>query len=169
MENNQTKQVAIRLKSNFQYAWPDLVFALIGGSGMAAGIYVMPETSGWNFVLCLLFVLLMAAMEVLFLVEFLRNWQWVTVDKEQVTVRCVLFEIRSIPLSQIKRCWVCRARVASFDRRGAYRDHIILDTAKTRKQHTIPDGYSHKKRRYIILPDKVENRVTLSRFSLRIE
>ena len=160
------KQMALRLKSNFRNVWPDLVSVVSGFVAFFGGIYALPVAEAGKFVVCLLMTLLFGAMGIFSLVEFLRNWQWVTVDEAQVTVRCVLFEIRSIPLSQIKRCWVCRARVASLDRRGAYRDHIIIDTAKTRKQHTISDGYSHKKRRYIILPDTPENREALRRFHI---
>lgn len=166
MEDNQAKQGAIRLKSNFRNVWPDLVSAVIGFVALVGGIYALPAAEAGKFVVCLLMTLLFGAMGIFFLVEFLRNWQWVTLDEAQVTVRCVLYEIRSIPFSRIKRCWACRAKVASLGRREAYRDHIIIDTVKSRKQNTIPDGYSHKKQRYIILPDTPENRGTLRRFHI---
>lgn len=164
------KQTALRLKSNFKYVWSNLVYALIGAGGAVGGIGALTVAEAWQFVVCLLMALIFGAMGVFFLVEFLRNWQWVTVDAEQVSVRCVLFEIRSIPMEKIKRCFVSPKRLMVVCRGpNIYRDCIVIDTAKARKNHTIPDGYSHRKRRYIIFPDTPENRVVLQKFSLRVQ
>lgn len=95
------------------------------------------------------------------LATILLDWQWVTVYEDRILVRCLLFEIRSIPVAKIKRCWVCPVWMSYIRGWHFYRNFLVIDTANTRKKHTIPDGFSRRKHRYIILPDTVENRYAL--------
>lgn len=112
-------------------------------------------------VLLILSLLLMVFLLAVSLTTLLLDWQWVTVYGDRISVRCVLFEIRSIPISKVKRCWVCPVWIQYYKSWGATYDFLVIDTAKTRKKHTIPDGFSSKKQRYIILPDTLENRYAL--------
>ena len=158
--------MAHRLKSNIKYVWWDLVssglliaFSLISFAACAPGHVDLL----WKFPVVLIFAVLMLALGIFCLVDGVLNWQWVTVHENRISVRCVLFEIRSIPIEKIKRCWVCKGCLMTVVMRNwnIYRDCIVIDTVKTRKQHTIPDGFSRRKYRYIILPDTLENRAAL--------
>lgn len=157
--------MAQRLKSNIKYVWWDFTLSLFGiiltPFGIAAG-WIEKESIGL-FVFVLVFGLLMFALSVFGLVEALLNWQWVTVSQEKISVRCLFFEIRSIPIAKIKWCWVCKRCLMTIVMRSwnVYRDCIVIDTARKRKGHTIPDGFSSRKHRYIILPDTPENRYVL--------
>lgn len=154
-----------RLKSNFKYVWPDLLLSVLGSViSVVCLIFALQELTTvriGRFLTILIFYLFMLALGIFGVVDFLLNWQWVIVAGERISVRCVLFEIRSIPISKIKRCWVCKARMNYIRGWTLYRDCIVIDTAKTRKKHTIPDGYSSRKHRYIIFPDTLENRLAL--------
>lgn len=150
-----------RLKSNFKYVWFNLVSAPIWAVGMVASIGALAAAQGRMIVLAAFSMLLMAFLFVFSVVDFLLNWQWVTVYADRISVRCLLFEIRSIPIEKIKRCWVCPVMIRYLKGWHSFRDFLVIDTAKTRKKHTIPDGFSSRKHHYIILPDTPENRYAL--------
>ena len=105
-----------------------------------------------------------------FLLDFLHKWQWVTVGAEEIWVHCVLFEIKRIPKSEIKRCWVCRKCLMVVHRgRNVYRDCIVIDSGISRRTHQVEDGYCRKKQKYIILLDTAENRLVLRECGIVLE
>lgn len=160
-----------RLRSNFKYVWWDLVTSLILVIFMPIGVvagWINMESLG-QFLAILIFLLLFFALGIFGLVRFLLDWQWVTVYADRISVRCVLFEIRSIPIEKIKRCWVCSVMMSYIRGWRFYRDFLVIDTAKTRKKHTIPEGFSSRKHRYIILPDTLESRAALRSVELAVE
>lgn len=156
--------MAQRLKSNFFLALPSLVWSIV--IGILLGVMLSPfVTEGIPneplsvLILCGIFFLFMVAVTIFFLFEFIYNWQWVTISEEWIRVDCLLGEVKLIPLSQVKRCWVCKDVRFEIGRRWRVnRDCLVIDTAKTRKRHTIPHGFCRKKFRYIILPDTLEAR-----------
>lgn len=150
-----------RLKSNFKYVWLHFLALPVGVVGTVSSIQGIARTQGRMIVLSILALLLMVFLLVISLATILLDWQWVTVYEDRISVRCLLFEIRSIPITKIKRCWVCPVRMSYIRGWHFYRDFLVIDTAKTRKKHTIPDGFSSRKHRYIILPDTPENRYAL--------
>ncbi len=155
----------VQLKSNLKYVWWDLLCSLLLSiAGVIAVVACFTEHV--TLVLC---ALLMLSLGIFGLMRFLLDWQWVTVYEDRITVRCLLFEIRSIPIANIKRCWLCPVMIQYLRGWHTFRDFLVIDTAKTRKKHTIPDGYSSRKHRYIILPDCMENRVVLQSMGLQVE
>lgn len=153
------------MRSNLKYVWWDLVTSLLMVIFIPFGVvgaWIHMDSIG-QFLAILIFSLLFFALGIFGVVQFLLDWQWVTVYADRISVRCVLFEIRSIPIEKIKRCWVCKRCLMTIVMRSwhVYRDCIVIDTAMTRKGHTIPDGFSSRKHRYIILPDTMENRFAL--------
>ena len=162
----------IQLKSNFKYVWWNLLgslFLTIAGAISAVVCFVESAESVGKRIAIFLCALLMLALGIFGLVRFLLDWQWVTVYEDRIKVRCLLFEIHSIPVEKVKRCWVCPVWIQYYKSRGATYDFLVIDTAKTRKKHTIPDGYSSRKHRYIILPDSLENRLVLQNIGLMVE
>lgn len=157
----ERKCVVIRLQSNCRYIWTYFLGLPIGLLGTLVSIQGIAQAQGRVIVLAILALLLMVFLFVVSLWAILLDWQWVTVYEDRISVRCLLFEIRSIPISRIKRCWVCPVWIQHYKRWGATHDFLVIDTAKTRKKHTIPDGFSSRKHRYIILPDTMENRYAL--------
>ena len=163
-----------RLKSNFKYVWDNLLLSLLFGLMLYGGIFVLPgvlETGEPGEVaLVVIWILLAFGGTIWFFLEFLLKWQWVTVDPEEIWVRCVLFEIKRIPKEKIRQCWVCR-RCLMVVHRGCnvYRDCIVIDTGISRRRHQLEDGYCRKKQKYIILLDTVENRLVLREYGIVAE
>ena len=156
--------MARRLTSNIKYVWWDLLSSVVGiicGAMSVILCIVEPEMGPGKFVLLLLFGLFMLALGIFGLVDSLLNWQWVSLDSKNISVRCLFFEIKRIPIEKIKRCWVCPVMIQYYKSWIYTYDFLVIDTAKTRKKHTIPNGFCRKKYRYIILPDTMENRYAL--------
>ena len=153
-----------QLKSNIKYVWWDLVssvFGIIAGVIFVILCIVEPEMGPGKFVILLLFGLFLLALGIFGLVDSLLNWQWVSLDSKNISVRCLFFEIKRIPIEKIKRCWVCPVMIQYYKSWIYTYDFLVIDTAKTRKKHTIPNGFCRKKYRYIILPDTPEARFVL--------
>ena len=85
------------------------------------------------------------------------------------SVRCLFFEIKRIPIEKTKRCWVCPVMIQYYKSWIYTYDFLVIDTAKARKKHTIPNGFCRKKYRYIILPDSLENRLALQKVGIMVE
>lgn len=154
----------VKLKSNIKYVWWDLlssVGGIICGAMSVILCIVDPEIDTGKFVVVLLFGLFMLALGIFGLVDSLLNWQWVSLDSPNISVRCLFFEIKRIPIENIKRCWVCPVMIQYYKSWIYTYDFLVIDTAKTRKKHTIPNGFCRKKYRYIILPDTPEARFAL--------
>ena len=162
------------LKSNFNYTWVNLLYCAVCVVMLYGGMVVLPEVLGdgepGKVALIVIWILLALGGSVGFLLNFLHKWQWVTVDAEEIWVRCALFEIKRIPKSEIKRCWVCR-KCLMVVRRGCnvYRDCIVIDTGISRRKHQVEDGYCRKKQKYIILLDTAENRLVLRECGIEVE
>lgn len=159
--------MAQRLKSNFLLALPSLIWSLVGSVilGVMLPLFVMegiPNEPCYVLIFTGIFFLFMLVVMISFLFDFLCNWQWITISDAWIRVDCLLGMIKVIPLSQVKRCWVCKD-VRFEIARGSWvnRDCLVIDTARTRKRHTIPHGFCRKKYRYIILPDTPEARYAL--------
>ena len=162
----------IQLKSNLKYVWWDFLCSLLlAVAGVIVVVACFAETveSVGRLVAIVLCALLMLVLGIFGLVRFLLDWQWVTVCENRITVRCVLFEIQSIPLEKVKRCWVSPVMIHYLRGWHTFRNFLVIDTAKSRKKHTIPDGFSSRKYRYIILPDSPENRAVLQSTGLQVE
>ena len=162
----------VKLKSNIKYVWWDLLSSVVGiicGAMSVILCIVDPEIGTWKFVVVLLFGLFMLALGIFGLVDSLLNWQWVSLDSHNITARCLFFEIKRIPIEKIKRCWACPVRIQYYKSWIYTYDFLVIDTAKTRKKHTIPNGFCRKKYRYIILPDSLENRLALQKVGIMVE
>ena len=99
-----------QLKSNIKYVWWDLLSSVVGiicGAMSVILCIVVPEIDTGKFVAVFLFGLFMLALGIFGLVDSLLNWQWVCLDSKNISVRCLFFEIKRIPIEKIKRCWVC--------------------------------------------------------------
>lgn len=163
-----------RLKSNFKYVWDNLLYSFLYGIFLYGCIFVLPgvlETGEPGKVALVVIGMLLAVGGLIwFFLDFLLKWQWVTVDAEEIWVRCVLYEIKRIPKEKIKRCWVCR-KCLMVAHRGCnvYRDCIVIDTGISRRCHQVEDGYCRKKQNYIIFRDTVENRLLLRECGIMVE
>ncbi len=163
-----------QLKSNFKYVWDNLLHCLLYGIFLYGCIYVLPEVletgEPGKVTLVVIGMLLAVGGLIWFFIDFFLKWQWVTVDTQEIRARCVLFEIKSIPKTKIKRCWICQ-RCLMVVHRGfnVYRDCIVIDTGISRRRHQVDDGYCRKKQNYIIFRDTVENRLLLRECGIVVE
>ena len=160
-----------RLKSNFKYVWDNLLYGCFLLSCGVCILMVLDEaTAPEKYWFLLLSGVFCCSCSVGFFFNLLRKLQWVTVDAEEIWVRCVLYEIKRIPKEKIKRCWVCR-KCLMVAHRGCnvYRDCIVIDTVTSRRRHQVDDGYCRKKQNYIIFRDTVENRLLLRECGIMVE
>ena len=157
-----------RLKSNFKYVWDKLVY---GAFFLAIDILVLmnvdysPE-DWWVWVFIFPWFVFFC---ITFFVDFMLKWQWVVITEDRISVRCLLYEIRSISVARIKRCWTCITEMMGQKGWVMRRDCIVIDTIRSRRANTIIDGYCRKKQAYIILPDAQPNRTALRECGLVIE
>ena len=164
-----------RLKSNFKYAWVNLLYFAVCAVMLYGGMVVLPEVLGngepGKAALIAIWIVLALGGSAGYLLNFMLKWQWVIVDQERILVRCALFEIKAIPRSEIKRCWVCKHCLMTTVMRNwnLYRGCIVIDTGISRRNHQVEDGYCRKKQKYIIFPDTVENRLVLRECGIVVE
>ena len=167
--------MAKRLKSNFKYAWVNLLYCAMCVLMLYGGMVVLPGVlrngEPGEVALIFIWILLTLGGTIGFFVNFLLKCQWVTVNQERIWVRCVLFEIKGITRSEIKRCWVCSKclMVQGARMSNLYRDCIVIDTCISRRKHQVEDGYNRKKQKYIILPDSSQNRAVLRECWIEVE
>lgn len=157
-----------QLKSNFKYVWDNLVY---GAFFLALDILFLVNMdyspdNWWIWIFIFPFFVVCC---IGFFINFILKWQWIVIEKNRISARCLLFEIRGISLKRVKRCWTCMTEMVYQKGRTLYRECIVIDTITSRRSRDICDGYCRKKQGYIILPDTQSNRAALQECGFVIE